>query len=188
MRNEEPTHLSAGIGSGISLSEWRRVLVPLLVVTLAVSPPVLVAQEPTTGETEMEPPIVIESVTVEPSTPGPDTLCRLRVELRNRGSEIASQLDFSVKVNDQEVAVYRNQLFMYPIPAGGAAEVPLYNFWTTETSRPMPSDGKLTVEVVLKDARWMKVEEDEEGVEVWTPLGDIEGLPVSSSVSLTMSR
>jgi hypothetical protein len=132
--------------------------------------------------------LTIESIQVEPMKPGADTLCRLRVDLRNQGSEIASQLDFSVRINGQELAVYTNQLFMYPIPADATEEVQLYNFWSTETSRAMPKDGKLQIEVTLKAARWMEIKDDEEGVEVWTPLGDVEGLPVSQSVTLTMTR
>ena len=129
----------------------------------------------------------IESVMVEPTKPGPDTLCKLRVAVRNDGDEIASQLDFKVKINGQELAVYRNQLFMYPVEPKQSSEIKLYNFWTTETSRSMPEDLKLTVEVSLVEARWMKIEM-EDGVEVWTPLGDVDGLPVSQSVTLSMSK
>jgi len=129
----------------------------------------------------------LESVMVEPSEPGPDTLCKLRVAVRNDGDEIASQLDFKVRINGQELAVYRNQLFMYPVEPKQTSEIKLYNFWTTETSRSMPKDGKLTVEVSLVEARWMKIEMEDD-VEVWTPLADVDGLPVSQSVTLSMSK
>ena len=136
-----------------------------------------------------EPKLSIAAITIEPSSPGPDTLCQLRVKIRNEGDEIASQLGFDVKLNGQSLAVYGNQLFMFPVPAKGEGEIQLYNFWTTETSRPeMPANGKYAVEVILREAQWMSItmeEEDGEAVETWRPLGAAEGLPVSSSVTLS---
>lgn len=143
---------------------------------------------PAAAQDETPSPLSIEAIVVEPSTPGADTLCRLRVTLSNTGDETASQLGFSVRLNGQELGVYSNQLFMFPVPAGGSGELPLFNFWTTESSRGMPADGKLRVEVTLKEAVWMKIEDDEEGVEVWTPLGEVPGLPVSASVTLEMKK
>lgn len=155
-------------------------LMTLLVALLAAG---LAAQEP---EAESPPKLAIEEIVVEPAKPAAETLCRLSVRISNQGEEIASQLGFQVKLNGQELAVYGNQLFMFPLDPGATSEVKLYNFWTTETSRSMPADGKLTVEVALTEARWMSIENDDEGVEVWTPLGDVTGLPVSNSVTLEM--
>jgi hypothetical protein len=45
----------------------------------------------------------------------------------------------------------------------------------------------MTVEVTLTEARWMDVK-TENGAEVWTPVGAVEGLPVSKSVTLTLRR
>ena len=134
-----------------------------------------------------QPLLTVESVIVEPSAPGPDTLCRLEVEVRNQGTEKASQLDFKVRINGQPLAVYRNQIFMYPIEPSETATLKLYNFWSTETSRPMPADAKLAVEVSLAEAQWMSIT-DEEGVEVWKPLGAVEGLPSTATVNLQMSK
>ena len=133
------------------------------------------------------PQITIESVVVEPSAPGPDTLCKLTVKLANGGNRTASQLDFKVQINGQDLPVYANQLFMFPVPAGESVDVPLYNFWSTETSRPLPPDGKLDIEVTLAAAQWMEVKLEEE-VEVWRPLGPVEGLPISKSVPVSMSK
>lgn len=133
------------------------------------------------------PPIIIESVLVEPSSPGPDTLCKLTVKLANGGDRTASQLDFKVQINGQELPVYANQLFMFPVPAGESVDVPLYNFWSTETSRPLPADGKLDIEVTLAAAQWMEIKLEED-VEVWRPLGAVEGLPTSKSVPVSMSK
>ena len=133
--------------------------------------------------------LTIEEVSVQPESPAADTLCRLRVKLRNAGEEIASRLGFAVSLNGQDLGVYGNQIFMFPVEPGTTEEISLYNFWTTETSRAMPADGKLRVEVTLKEAVWtqMATETDEEGeIEVWTPIGPIENLPVKASVTLQM--
>ena len=159
----------------------------LLLFLAATSPPPAPAQE----DPPPTPKLSISGIAIEPSDPGPDTLCRLRVTIQNDGDEIASQLGFSVKLNGQELSVYGNQLFMFPVPAKGEGEIQLYNFWTTETSRPeMPANGKFEVEVTLREAQWMSItmeEEDGEEIETWRPLGATEGLPVSSSVTLKTS-
>lgn len=160
-----------------------RPLAAALILSLLPAPHLATAQE---SESAI-PQLTIESISVEPTSPAADTLCKLKVGLRNQGSELASQLDFKVKINGQSLAVYRNQIFMYPIPAGGEAEIPLYNFWSTETSRPMPADGKLTIEVTLAAAQWTRVAMEED-VEVWTPLGEVSGLPDSKSITLEMKR
>lgn len=134
-----------------------------------------------------EPPIQISAVRVSPDKPAADTLCRLQVELQNGGGEIATQLGFTVTINGQKLPVYESHLFMFPVPSGGPTELPLYNFWSTESSRPMPKDGKLEIVVTLREARWMKIAMEEE-VETWTPLGDVPGLPVSRSVTVEMDK
>lgn len=132
-------------------------------------------------------PLVLEALEVEPAQPGTDTLCRLRVRLRNGGDRDASALGFDVRINGTELAVYRNQLFMQQIPAGATETVALYNFWTTETSRPAPADGKLRLEVALREAQWFAIG-DEEGVEVWRPLEPVAGLPVRVERTLELAR
>ncbi len=134
---------------------------------------------------ESPPPLSLEAIEVTPASPGPDTLCQLRIRLKNGGDKIASGLGFAVAVNDQELPVYRNQLFMQAIEPGETAEVRLYNFWTTETGRAMPKDGKLEITVRLTEARWFKIE-DQEGTEVWTPIGEVGGLPVSRTHTVAM--
>lgn len=133
------------------------------------------------------PPLVLEAVEIEPSQPGADTLCRLRVKLKNDGNRKASVFGFEVRINGQELPVYRNHLFMQAVDPETLGELHLFNFWTTETSRPFPKDGKLTVEVSLKEARWVEVKM-EEGVEVWTPLEPVPGLPLSKSVTLQLKK
>ena len=97
-------------------------------------------------------PLALAAIHVTPPSPGADTLCQLRVDVANKGDRIASQLAFTVKVNGQELPVYRNQLFMQRLDPGKTSTVRLYNFWTTETSRPAPADGKYHI-LVASDPR-----------------------------------
>jgi len=127
-------------------------------------------------------PLAIAAVTVTPPNAGADTLCRLSVDIANKGDRIASQLAFTVKVNGTELPVYRNQLFMQRLDPGKTATVRLYNFWTSETGRTAPADGKYKVEVTLASAKWYRIG-TEDGVEVWTPLEAMSGLPVVATAS-----
>lgn len=165
-----------------------------LAVLLTAPAATLSAQEeaPPPEAEAPEPLLSLEEVTVEgPPTGaplGPESLARLTVSIANRGEEIASSLVFTVTVAGHELPVYRNQVFLKAIPPGGTTELALYNFWTGETGRPAPADGKLPVEVTLTEARWTEVAEDDDGVEVWTPLGPVEGLPVSASTVVTLKK
>ena len=129
--------------------------------------------------------LTLEAVTVEPSSPTAETLCRLRVTVKNAGQDFASALELAVRVNGQELPAYKNRLFYDPVPPGTAKEVRLFNFWTTESGRPAPADGKLKVEVALKEAQWVEVK-SEGGAEVWKPVGPVEGLPLAVSISLEL--
>ena len=131
-------------------------------------------------------PLALEAIEVEPKEPGVDTLCRLRVKIKNSGAQPASSLRFAVTVAGHPLPVYGNQMFMYPLAPGETTEVRLYNFWTTETGRPAPGGGKLAVEVTLLEARWLKVSTDPEGVEVWEPLAPVPGLPLAKTVTLPL--
>lgn len=166
-----------------------------LLLALLVAPAQFAQEGAQEGAQEPEPPepsaplLALESVTVETpvagQAPGPESLVRLKVAIANRGEEIASSLVFTVTVAGHELPVYRNQVFLKAVPPGATTELQLYNFWTGETGRPAPADGKLPVEVTLREARWMSVT-DEEGVEVWKPLGEVEGLPVSASTVVAL--
>lgn len=157
----------------------------LLLAFSALSPArALVAQD---EKEAPAPSLEIVSVEVTPATPAADTLCRLSVQVKNTDDRIATQLGFTIKINGQELPVYGNHLFMFPLAAKATSEVPLYNFWSTETSRPMPANGKLEIEVTLREARWMDISM-KDGTETWAPLGDVEGLPATRSVTLTMAK
>jgi hypothetical protein len=147
----------------------------------------LVAVTGLAQESKPKPGLTLESVKVDPASPGPDTLCKLSVTIKNAGAKTASALGFRVKVDGKELPVYRNELFFRPVAAGGTTEIKLHNFWSNETGRPFPTGGRMTVEVTLAEARWMDVK-TENGAEIWTPVGPVEGLPVSKSVTLTLGK
>ncbi|HKI00660.1 MAG TPA: CARDB domain-containing protein [Thermoanaerobaculia bacterium] len=131
--------------------------------------------------------LTLESVKVEPASPGPDTLCALSVTVRNAGSRRASALEFSVKVNGQELPAYKDRLYLNAVEPGATREIRLLKLWSTEAGRPAPADGRLKVEVTLARALWMD-REIKDGAEVWTPAGSAEGLPVTKSITLPMGK
>ncbi len=134
-----------------------------------------------------KPSLTLEAVKVEPTSPRPDTLCHLTVTLKSSGAQTASSLEFVVKVNGQELAAYKKRLYLAPVEPGATRSLRLFNFWSTETGRPAPPNGKLDVEVTLARASWVR-KTTRDGAEVWTPVGEVPGLPVSKSVTLTMGR
>ncbi len=128
--------------------------------------------------------LTIAAIIVEPPSPGPDTLCKLRVRIDNRGSQTASRFGFEVGIGGRTLPIYQDQLILRTVAAGTEAEIELHRFWSSETARPFPQDGKLIVEVTLTEASWVGVEE-KDGVETRTPVGKVEGLPVSRVVTLS---
>lgn len=136
---------------------------------------------------EAAPVLTLEALEITPEAPAADTLCRLTVRVKNAGDKPASSLVFSVSVGGRPLPVYGNQVFMQALPPGETTAVRLYNFWTTETGRPAPADGKLAVEVTLEEARWLEVTKDADGVEVWQSLDPVPGLPVRQTVTLTLT-
>ena len=135
------------------------------------------------------PEVVLAGIEITPAVPGPDTLCRLVATVRNGGDRAVYSFGFDVELNGSALPVYEKQLFLQVIEAGESDEVALYNFWTSETGRPAPADGRLEVVVRLREARWVEVsevEEDGETVEVWTPVGEVAGLPQVASRTLEL--
>ncbi len=135
------------------------------------------------------PEVVLAGFEVTPAAPGRETLCRLVATVDNKGRRAVYGFGFDVELDGRPLPVYEKQLFLQVIEAGESAEVALYNFWTSERGRPAPADGKLAVVVRLREARWVEVievEEDGETVEVWTPVGDVAGLPQTASRTLEL--
>ena len=123
----------------------------------------------------------IVAVDVQPANPGPDTLCTLRVRIRNSGKESASDLSFQVTVNGKLLGNFINHTFRSTLDAGKDTDVPLFNFWSSEYSRPYPSDGRLIIEVRLMGARWV----DPRSTNAATLTGPVQPLPAPLSVTLT---
>ena len=121
--------------------------------------------------------ITIESIRIEPPNPGAETLCRLFVTLKNGGEHTASLFAFTVEVGGEALEVYKQELHVYPLPAGAREELRLFNFWTTESGRSAPKDGRLKVEVRLEEARWVHIEQKGDDEEIWTPGEVVPGLP-----------
>jgi hypothetical protein len=107
--------------------------------------------------------------------------------LRNAGDRPASALELAVKVNGRPLSAYKDRLFLKTVEPGASREIRLFNFWSSEPGRPAPADGKLTVEVTLTRAAWMR-KETKEGAEVWTAAGAVEGLPLTKTVTLQMGK
>ena len=137
-----------------------------------------------------EPQVTVEDVliTVSPGKPigpeglSPGTLCNLKVKLRNRGTQKASSFGFGVKINGQGMTLYDKMLYMEAVDAGNTGEIALSSFYSTEPGGPLPKDGKVTVDVTLKQAQWVEIKKEGD-TQAWTPLGEVKGLPFSKSVS-----
>jgi hypothetical protein len=152
---------------------------------LAAALPAAWAGRAGAAETPPAPAVTIEKVTVSPPQPGPDTLCQLHVTLRNAGDKPASELAFTVKVNGRELPVYEQHLFMMRLDPGKSTDLRLFNFWSSESGRPAPADGKYVVEVSLDAARWYTIEQQGKE-EVWTPVEPVAALP--SRVAVTAGK
>jgi hypothetical protein len=161
------------------------ILVPLYLLLSVVG-----CSERLLGQGAPQPSLEITVVQVDPSAPAADTLCRLTVAITNRGTLPAYALGFEVAIEGRSLPVYTNQLLMEVLPPGKVTEVRLFNFWTTETDRPRPADGKLDLAVTLREAQWLEVTfeqaPDGERSEIWTPKGAVPGLPVSATKTLSL--
>lgn len=136
---------------------------------------------------ETGPVLVLDELTVTPEKPRADTLCQLRVKVRNTSDRTVTALAFTVTVAGQELAVYGNQLYLQAFPPGATTELRLYNFWTSETGRPAPQDGKLPIRVTLREAQFVTVAKAPNGDETWD-LGDkVPGLPVTVEKSVPLA-
>lgn len=133
------------------------------------------------------PQVSIDAVKVTPDKPGAETLCRLTVTLHNHGERPMTAFGFDVTVAGHTLPVYDNQLFLKALGPDEAVDLALYNFWTSETGRPVPADGKMAVEVTLREARWLATGDDK-GVEVWTLEGPVDGLPVSAKTVVALAK
>jgi len=124
--------------------------------------------------------VSVDAVVVEPASPGPSTLCRLKVRLKNGGVGAISNFRFGVKIGGQDVAVYKNQSYAANIDAGKTDELALYSFYAPA------APNAFDVQVTLLEAEWVQVKK-EASATTTTPTGPVAGLPVSASTSIKMS-
>jgi len=73
-------------------------------------------------------------------------------------------------------------LYMQTVDPGTTGEIALSNFYSTEPGGALPKDSRVTVEVTLKQAKWVEIKK-EGNTEGSTPLGEVKGLPFSRIVS-----
>jgi hypothetical protein len=107
----------------------------------------------------------------------------LRVKLRNAGTQKVSSFAFTVKINGREEAAYGKMLYFQAIDPGATGEIALYNFYSAE---PQAKGGNMTVEVTLREARWMEIKKEGEA-QTWIPTGEVKGLPASKSISIPIT-
>lgn len=158
-----------------------------LLASLLLGAGTLAAQEEA-AETKATPPLTIKAVRIEPAAPGVDTLCQLHVTLESSAERSVSALDFGVAIGGTPLAVYEKQLFLERLAPGTTAEIRLYNFWTSETGRPAPADGKLRVTVTLRAAQWVEITTEDDGTEVWTLGEAVPGLPVAKELVVPLKK
>jgi len=163
------------------LPSQRRRILALCAAGCALATAALLAKD-----RPAESPLTLESIKITPAAPAADTLCHLSVTVRNAGTLPIGALQLEVAIDGHTLPAYRDRLLLIPIEPGAARELRLYNFWSTEPSRPAPSSGKLTVDVKLTAASWMR-RESKDGATVWTPAGSVPGLPAKKTIALTLA-
>lgn len=150
----------------------NRIASGLLIAALALPSGATSAAEPPAA------PLALEGLTVTPENPAADTLCHLTVKVRNRSDRAVTALAFTVEVAGKELTVYKSQLYLQAFPPNATTELRLYNFWTSETGRPAPPDGKLPLKVTLREARYLTLTTAENGDETWQLGEPVAGLPL----------
>jgi hypothetical protein len=121
----------------------------------------------------------VDAILVGPASPGPSTLCTLKVRLKNGGARTVSYFTLSVKIDGQDVPVYKSQLYVVNIDPGTVGELQLYNFYSPSAPKPF------TVQVTLVEAQWVQVKKEGTSTTT-TPSGPIAGLPTSASLLVKM--
>jgi len=124
--------------------------------------------------------IRVDAIVVKPASPGPSALCELKVRLKNTSSRSASYFRFNVKINGQDEPVYKQSTYAVNIGPGTVGEVALNNFYSTAGTKAFE------VQVTLVEAQWVEVKKDGTSITI-TPSGAVAGLPVGTSLSVTVS-
>src|SRR5262249_26786169 len=147
----------------------------------------LLASFAVSAQKSTEPPVRVEDILVsvagkadaQAKSIAPGSLCTLRVKLRNAGTQKAGNFGFTVKINGKDAGVYDKMLYAQLVDPGTTGEVALNNFYSPDLQT---KDGKLSVEVMLREARWIQVKKEGEA-QAWIPTGEVTGLPSSKTVT-----
>jgi hypothetical protein len=123
-------------------------------------------------------PVTIEAVTVEPPNPTPGSFCRLSVRLKNAGTLPATSFHFQVKIDGEELAIYKRIEYWVTVEPGTTGILDLNNF-----SSPSAARATFPVAVTLTEAKWAEVKRDGKKTSIM-PIGPVEGLPVSSRLTV----
>lgn len=185
----------------------------LLQQTLAIFAVLFTFGTPSPAQNAASPPQLVKLVGLDvtaadgTNTFSPEQLCQLSVHVSNSSERPVFSLGFEVSVGGKALTVYEKQLFMVAVPPtaeGTPFKLDLFNFWTSDSQRSIPNNGKLDVEVRLVEAQWLAISEETEPipgsgstgtdqaaktrvVEVWTPAGNVEGLPSTRTKTLTVA-
>jgi hypothetical protein len=124
--------------------------------------------------------VTVDGIVVTPASPAPETLCQLKVRLKNTGSQAVSYLKFAVSIDGKEVLQYKSNSYAIRIDPGKVGEIDLFGFWSS--AAPKAFD----VRVTLEEAQWVKVAQ-EGSTSTTTPTGAVVGLPTLASLSVKMS-
>jgi hypothetical protein len=122
----------------------------------------------------------VEAIVIKPASPGPSALCELKVRLKNNGSRSVSFFRFNVKIDGQDVPVYKLDTYALNIDPGTVGELALHNFYSP------PQAKAFEVQVTLVEAQWVEVKKDGPNTTT-TPSGAVAGLPTAASLSVEVS-
>jgi hypothetical protein len=100
--------------------------------------------------------------------------------LKNNGSRSVSFFRFNVKIDGQDVPVYKLDTYALNIDPGTVGELALHNFYSP------PQAKAFEVQVTLVEAQWVEVKKDGPNTTT-TPSGAVAGLPTAASLSVEVS-
>lgn len=137
-------------------------------------------------DVEVESHLALASIEMSAAETELPRLVSLSVGIANESERPITALGFEVVVEGVSLPVYDNQLFMQRLAPGETTTVDLYNFWSGETGRPNPTDGKLDVTVRLREAKWLTVSK-EGTTDVWEVGDAVPGLPLEVQKTLSLT-
>ena len=121
----------------------------------------------------------VDAIVIQPASPGPATLCELKVRLKNAGNRTVSYFRFNVKIDGQEAPPYKLYTHVVNIEPGATGVLALSNFYSPPEARAFE------IQVILVEAQWVEVKK-EGSSSTTTPSGPVAGLPTGASLSVKM--